>query len=103
MLETLEQLPHFSLFVLSGYTFESIEVGEEFLQFEAGFGENNDGSFVSVPFGAIIRIALYSDTNLQENVLFMNLFASLDDTAPSKGMANSMRALLQNPENQHLL
>ena len=101
MLDVLENLLQFSVFVLAGYTFESVEVGEDFLQFEAGFGKDNEGSFVHVPFSAIVQISLCSDTNLQENVIFTNIFATLDDTA-NKGIADSMRAFLQNPENQHL-
>ncbi len=101
MLDVLEHLQPFSVFVLAGYTFESIEVGEDSLQFEAGFGKDNEGSFVQVPFSAIVQISLCSDTNLQENVIFTNIFATLDDTA-NKGIADSMRAFLQNPENQHL-
>lgn len=103
MLPELERLPQFSLFVLVGYTFESIEVGKDYLQFEAGFGKNNEGSFVTVPFSTIVRIALYNDMNIQENILFTNVLASFDDTKHSNnGVADSMRAFLQNPENQHL-
>ncbi|MCF6174089.1 MAG: hypothetical protein L3J44_09990, partial [Campylobacteraceae bacterium] len=37
-----------TLFVLAGYTFESIIIDEDIISFEAGFGSENFGSLVSV-------------------------------------------------------
>ena len=44
-----------TLFVLAGYTFESIELHESCMSFEAGFGNENIGSIVSVEYEGIAR------------------------------------------------
>lgn len=102
-LPELKNLPHFSLFVLMGYTFESIELDQNALYFEAGFGKDNAGSLVNVPFDSIIQISLHnteSKSTPQESLLFTNILASFDSQPTS--IEDSMRTFLQNPENQHL-
>lgn len=92
-----------TLFVLAGYTFDSIKVDDENLHFEAGFGPDNFGSFVTVPLFGILQIIL------EDSVLFVNLTAGTEefrekiDKNSSKdddGVKNSMEALLSNPENK---
>lgn len=90
-----------TLFVLAGYTFESITIDEEFIYFEAGFGPDNFGSYVTVPLFGILQIII------DESVLFVNLTAGTEEFKTQKeeeeGIENSMRALLNNPENKKLL
>ncbi len=116
LLPILKELPELSFFVLVGYTFESIEIRENILCFEAGFGQDNEGSFVDVPFDSIVQITLCTSqeslqSNIPEEILFINRLASFDAPPPlseeiniqnSQGIQNSMQAFLQNPENQHL-
>ena len=45
-----------TLFILAGYTLESLEVDTHNLYFEAGFGEENLGSFVTVPLESVVQI-----------------------------------------------
>jgi hypothetical protein len=92
-----------TLFFLAGYTFESAQFQENSLVFEAGFGNDNIGSFVTVPFLSIMQIII------DETPIFINL--AQVKSVPKKekseikpeGVKNSMSALLSNPENQKFM
>jgi len=115
-IETLSfnpELPHqistefrpMTLFFLAGYTFESAQIDNEFLIFEAGFGQENFGSVVTVPLLGIMQIII------DETPIFVNLASPLEteDTKPKNneseksGEKSSMEALLANPENKKFL
>lgn len=83
------------LFVLSGYTYESAQLEEEYFSFEAGFGSENYGSTVSLPLLAIKQIFV------GENPIVLNMASPVSKKKTSA--KNSMEALLRNPENQKLL
>ena len=88
------------LFILSGYTFESATLDEEYFVFEAGFGENNFGSTVTVPLLAIKQLMV------GEHPIVLNLAQHSDNKkiyAKKKAAKNSMESLLNNPENKKLL
>jgi hypothetical protein len=85
-----------SLFVLSGYTFESAVVEEELLRFEAGFGKENVGAAVAVPLLAIRQIFA------GERPVAVNIAEPAPDAVPAD-YGRSMEALLNNPENLKLL
>jgi hypothetical protein len=92
-----------TLFFLAGYTFESSRIEENYLHFEAGFGSENIGSFVSVPLLSIMQIII------DETPVFVNLAQtkSLEEKAKNEikpeGIKNSMSAFLSNPENQKFM
>ncbi len=91
--EIIKSLPTITLFMLANYTFESASIDEEYLQFEAGFGAENFGSFVQIPILAIKQI-------------FVDEYPILINIAPTqyeKEEVDSMSALLNNPENAKLL
>ena len=83
------------LFIISNYTLESARLDKKTFRFEAGFGEENFGSIVSMPLLAIKQIFV-GDTPLVLNYASPTL---PHDTAPK----HSMEALLSNPENRKLL
>ncbi|AKF25540.1 hypothetical protein YH65_09245 [Sulfurovum lithotrophicum] len=90
------------LFVISGYTFESAKINDEYFIFEAGFGSENFGSAVHVPLLAIKQIFV------GEHPIVINLAESAivpkqADKAKNSKAKNSMEALLNNPENKKLL
>ncbi|HHD79495.1 MAG TPA: hypothetical protein ENK90_01405 [Epsilonproteobacteria bacterium] len=89
------------LFVLGGYTFESAGLDTDYLTFEAGFGEENFGSTVSVPILAIQQLFV------GDNPIILNLAKPLSDIEkqkkPVSPKKSSMEALLNNPENKKLL
>ena len=91
-----------TLFFLAGYTFESARLDANTLIFEAGFGEENVGSFVSVPLLSIMQIIV------DETPIFINLSSPSEiasNQAPKRenGVENSMSSFLSNPENQKFI
>ncbi|RUM73400.1 MAG: hypothetical protein DSZ10_03270 [Sulfurovum sp.] len=103
--EILDSFQDTVLFILSGYTYQSATVNEHILTFEAGFGEENYGSRVTVPLLAIRQVFV------GENPILLNMAYPAPDTKfneketkrESKIQKNSMEALLKNPENKKLL
>lgn len=95
-----------TLFFLAGYTFESAYIENDCLIFEAGFGQENFGSVVSVPLLSILQVivdetpVLINLSNLQELAEPTNASNSdLDE----EGVENSMASFLANPENSKFL
>lgn len=93
--EILESFKETVLFVLSGYTYESAILEDDTFSFEAGFGEENFGSTVSMPLLAIKQVFV------GEHPIVLNLAHPVKKAASSS--KNSMEALLNNPENKKLL
>jgi hypothetical protein len=89
------------LFILSGFTFESAQLNEEYFSFEAGFGSDNFGSMVSLPLLAIKQIFV------GDNPIVINLANPVIESEKKKEASaskkSSMEALLKNPENKKLL
>ena len=94
------ELRSMTLFFLAGYTFETAHIDGDRLIFEAGFGAENFGSFVTVPLLSIMQIIV------DETPIFINLapYEKIKDvpikSKNESGIKNSMEALLSNPENQ---
>ena len=66
------------IFSIANYTLSTAEIIDNKLIFEAGFGEENIGSVVSVPLEAIIQITE------EETPLFINVAATLPKPEPEK-------------------
>lgn len=93
---TLEQLSKFSLFILANYTYSTVKLDETHIYFEAGFGTENFGSTVKVPFFAIFQIVV------EESILFVNSVATVDKfTKDAK--EKSFNVFKNNPNNKDLL
>ncbi|GAA7284752.1 hypothetical protein HpCK44_08170 [Helicobacter pylori] len=102
------------LFVLAGYTLESLMIDAQSVQFEAGFGPNNIGSVVQVKLPGIIQI-LIKEKN--ENAVLFNRCDSLElfqkeepitqepkkDERESKEWLDSKEALFSNSKNRTIL
>ncbi|WP_024114004.1 hypothetical protein E5L01_02305 [Helicobacter pylori] len=102
------------LFVLAGYTLESLIIDAQSVQFEAGFGPNNIGSVVQVELPGIIQI-LIKEKN--ENAVLFNRCDSLElfqkeepttqepknDERESKEWLDSKEALFSNSKNRAIL
>ncbi len=88
-----------TLFFLAGYTFETAHIDGDMLIFEAGFGVENIGSFVTVPLLSIMQIIV------DETPIFINVATYTKEKEKKKvsnnndGIKNSMEALLSNPKN----
>ncbi|GAA8447282.1 hypothetical protein KKKH12_06440 [Helicobacter pylori] len=112
--ETHEKFGALVLFVLAGYTLESLMIDTQSVQFEAGFGPNNIGSVVQVELPGIIQI-LIKEKN--ENVVLFNRCDSLElfqkkepitqepkkDERESKEWLDSKEALFSNSKNRAIL
>ncbi|GAA7482228.1 hypothetical protein ID1079_04430 [Helicobacter pylori] len=112
--EIHEKFDALVLFVLAGYTLESLIIDAQSVQFEAGFGPNNIGSVVQVELPGIIQI-LIKEKN--ENVVLFNRCDSLElfqkeepitqepkkDERESKEWLDSKEALFSNSKNRTIL
>jgi hypothetical protein len=97
-----EEFRSMTLFFLAGYTFESARIDNDILIFEAGFGQENIGSFVSVPLLSIVQVII-DDTPAFVNLALPKEFHPVVNIEKQEGVQNSMSALLSNPENQKFL
>ena len=93
-----------SLFVLAGYTLDSLEILSDGICFEAGFGRENIGHFVSVDFRHILQVVITTPkgkdiplfTRMDSSELF-EVGGAIDDEI------RSMEAILSNPHNRKYL
>ena len=93
------------LFILSGYTFESAQLDEDYFSFEAGFGAENFGSIVTIPLLGIQQIIIGGDTPIMINHAkpIINVEKKEESDSQKALKSSSMEALLNNPENKKLL
>jgi len=88
-----DQLHKFSLFTLSNYTYTTIQLNDDFLTFEAGFGSENFGSVVKVPLHAVFQVIV------DESILYINSVATVDKFNKNTKL-NSMNIFKNNPNNK---
>jgi len=86
-----------TLFVVAEYTFESSSIDDDFLYFEAGFGQQNVGSVVTVPLNSIVQILI------EETPIFINLAMELVSEKKEENIKKSTNIFLSNPENKDLI
>ena len=92
-----ESFKPITLFVVAEYTFESSSIDDNFLYFEAGFGEENVGSIVTIPLNAIVQILI------EETPIFINLAMELVPEKKEQNIKKSTNIFLSNPENKGLI
>ena len=101
-----ENFAQYTLFSLANFTFESIILNDNYISFEAGFGAENFGSVVTVPYSAIFQIIL------DESILFINPTATMERkieiNTNNKNVSNeqekrSRNAFTMNPKNKGLV
>lgn len=98
--EIRQNFKSITMFFLAGYTFESTQIYNGKISFEAGFGSDNFGSLVSLPIEAILQIII------EEIPIFINLSTPPKSQAKEPketGLKRSMEALMSNPNNQKLI
>jgi hypothetical protein len=93
---TFDKLSKFSLFILSNYTYSTIKVDDSHIYFEAGFGSENFGSTVKVPFYGVFQIVV------EESILFVNSVATVDKFMKDAS-TKSLNVFKSNPNNKNLL
>ena len=82
------------IFSIANYTLSTAQIIDDKLTFEAGFGEENIGSVVSVPLGAILQITE------DETPLFINVTATLPKPKPEPKAKNPFEL---NPRNKKFM
>lgn len=93
-----KKLAKFSLFVLSNYTYSTLMINKETLSFEAGFGSENFGSVVTVPYHCIFQIVV------DESILFVNSVATVEKY--NENVAHSTKSInvfKNNPNNKKFI
>ena len=86
-----------AMFIIAGYSYESSNLSKTSLSFEAGFGEENFGSVLTIPLEAIVQIAI------GEELLLINHFEPKEVVIEEEKENSSMDILLNNPENLKLI
>ncbi|MEA3418386.1 MAG: hypothetical protein U9Q90_03215 [Campylobacterota bacterium] len=89
------------LFILTGYTYETAKLEDGYFSFEAGFGEENFGSVVTLPLLAIKQIFV-GEYPIAINISEPALKEKMEEESEIDS-SKSMEALLSNPENKKLL
>lgn len=86
----------FALFVLAGYTFESIELSADKIVFHAGYGPNDLDAYTSIDLGAITQIQIEGD------IIFLN-FSYYKRFEVDEDTQKAMNRFLNNPANKDSL
>ena len=88
-----DQMHKFSLFILSNYTYSTVQINDMHLSFEAGFGSENFGSEVKIPLHSVFQIIV------DESILYINSVATVEkfNKAVKK---NSFDVFKNNPNNK---
>lgn len=87
------QLSKFSLFTLSNYTYTTIQVDDNYISFEAGFGNENFGSVLKIPLHAVFQIIV------NESILYINSVATVEKFNQNL-KKNSFNVFKNNPNNK---
>ncbi|MDU7693429.1 MAG: hypothetical protein E7K04_04225 [Helicobacter sp.] len=85
------RLREISKFSLAGYTFESIFLDSSHISFEAGFGEDNFGSVVSISFGDILALSIDDIKGIESGV-----YARIDPGLFFENIKTPLQAILKN-------
>lgn len=94
-----QKIGRIGVFVLSGYSFESIEIEQSFFEFEAGLTMSSGedvGTVIQVPYIAILQILVQDDLTTRPIPIYLNPFE-----AEENGIEDSIQAVLS--KNLHLL
>ncbi|TXE83560.1 hypothetical protein FPD46_02655 [Campylobacter peloridis] len=86
----------YCVFALGGYTFKSIVLTKEHIEFHAGFGPDDFATFVKVDLGAITQI------QVEDNIIFVNFSNYFKKQNDQKLKEKSMNAFLNNPNNKDI-
>ena len=100
-----DNFSQFTMFTLANYTYSTIVVSHDSISFEAGFGEENFGSTVTIPFHAIFQLVV------NDSILFVNPTATVEKYFLEENINNSednqknrsRNAFSMNPKNKDLI
>lgn len=95
-----ERLGKVAVFILSGYSFQSLEIGESHFEFEAGLVMQNGedvGTVLEIPYHSVMQVIVQDESETQSIMVYCNPFEFI----PSHEMEDCMMAILSN--NPHIL
>lgn len=98
--EMRERLGKVAVFILSGYSFQSLEIGESHFEFEAGLVMQNGedlGTILEIPYHSVMQIVIQDDNEAQSIMVYCNPF----EFTQSQEVEDSMMAILSS--NAHFL
>jgi hypothetical protein len=100
-----ENFSDLTLFMLAGYTFESARIDAGILIFEAGFGNDNFGSVVTISLLSIFQIIIDDRPVLINLASYQTKETHIKEVTKhdENGVKNSMSSFLSNPENSKFL
>lgn len=101
--EIMENFQPISLFVLKGYTFDSIELTARGIIFEAGFGSENIGRYVEIGFRDILQVIITNPKDKDVPVFTRLSCKDLFDCTQEDELQKSMEAIMSNPHNKQYL
>lgn len=96
--ELQKRIGKMSVFVLSGYSFESIEVFHHHFAFEAGLILENGkdvATLLKVPYAGVVQILIQDESTSQSVPIFINPFES----SKTQALDDSISAILSNNMN----
>lgn len=103
--DIIDTLSPITMFIISGFTLESLQLDRDGITFEAGFGKQNIASVISIDYKNILQIS--TRLNDAEVTLFINIFSldnvvgNEDKESDEESLINSSRnAILSNPKNK---
>ena len=88
-----DQMHKFSLFILSNYTYSTVQINDMHLSFEAGFGSENFGSEVKIPLHSVFQIIV------DESIIYINSVATVEKFNKNV-KKNSLDVFKNNPNNK---
>lgn len=95
-----ERLGKVAVFILSGYSFQSLELGETHFEFEAGLVMQNGedlGTILEIPYHSVMQVVIQDENETQSIMVYCNPF----EFTPAPEVEDSMLAILSN--NSHIL
>lgn len=100
--EIFSKFGPFVLFVLAGYSFNSLVLSPVSVEFEAGFGKDNIGSFVNVKIDGIVQLIVKNKKD--DNIVLFSRTQVEDIFSDTKdGLESSAAAIFSDPQNQKIL
>jgi hypothetical protein len=67
-----DNMNEFTMFTLANFTFSSLKILDNTIEFETGFGPSNFGSVCTMPYHSIFQLGI------ENSILFINPVASID-------------------------
>lgn len=99
--EMRERLGKVAVFILSGYSFQSLKIEVDYFEFEAGLVMQNGedlGTVLRIPYYSVMQVIVQDDNDAPQSIM---IYCNPFEFAQNQEMEDSIMAILSN--NAHLL